>query len=86
MNYKYDIYDEVTLVTAIKVKMLKFLGHVQRMADEREPREALNEKPQKEEVTKSRPNSRWIDEVENNFRRLGVTRWKTKADGGIVGL
>ncbi|PSN50230.1 hypothetical protein C0J52_07793 [Blattella germanica] len=53
------------------------------MIGERVPRKALNEKPEGRRDKKN-PNSRWIHEVETDLTRLGVRRWRTKAENRIV--
>ena len=69
----YDLYGEANLVTAIKIQRLKWLGHVQRMPDERGPRKALKR-------DQRRPRLRWMDAVESNLRRLDIKRWRKKAE------
>ncbi|PSN30488.1 hypothetical protein C0J52_27291 [Blattella germanica] len=57
-----------TFSRTIKVQRLKWLGHVQRMIDEKEPREALNGKPE-ERMDLKRQNCRWFDEVDSDLRK-----------------
>ena len=75
----YDLYGEVNLLTAIKIQRLKWLGHVQRMLDERGPRKALNGKPEGN-GDQRRPRLRWMDAVESDLRRLNIKRWRKKAE------
>ena len=63
--------------TAIKVQRLKMLGHVHRMDDERDSREAQKTEGRRDH---KRLNSGWIDEVESDLERMSVRRWKTKVE------
>jgi len=71
MNWKKAINNE-NIVRYIKYKRLSWLGHVERMTNERVAKTIYKWKPY---VTrpKGRPRVRWEDDVRNGLRKMGVT-------------
>jgi hypothetical protein len=57
----YRIYQEMDLVTIIKTLRLKWLGHVNRMEDHREPKRALYIPGSGRR--RGKPRKRWLDDV-----------------------
>jgi len=68
---KYKIPD---IVNAIKIRRLERLGHVVRMNETRSVKKISEGK-----LEGRRPRLRWINDVEDDLRKLGVKRWRTKA-------
>jgi hypothetical protein len=64
------------LVTIIKTLRLKWLGHVNRMEDHREPKRALQGIPGG--GRRGKPRKRWLDDVEDDLRKMEV-KWRKKA-------
>jgi len=66
------------IVTVIKIRRLEWLGNVSRM-DETRCVKKIFEGKLEERRGRGRPKLRWINDVENDLRKLGVKRWRTKA-------
>ena len=61
----------------IKYKRLSWLGHVERMTNERVAKTIYKWKLYATRL-KGRPRVRWEDDVRNNLRKMGVTNWKQR--------
>ena len=73
-----QLFKKPTIVTDIKARRLRWLGHVQRMAADRVPKKVLHAKPDGSRSV-GRPRLRWMDDVETDLRLLGIRRWREKA-------
>lgn len=73
------LYNEPDLVTSVKMRRIGWLGHVQRMEEERLPRKALTEHPGGRR-RRGRPRKRWLEDVEADLRTVGVRRWRRRAE------
>jgi hypothetical protein len=56
---------------------LEWLGHVVRMDESRSVKKIFEGKLEGRRG-RGQPRLRWINEVEDDLRKLGVKRWKTK--------
>jgi len=65
-------------VTAIKIRSLKWLGHVSRINETRSVKKICEGKLEGRSC-RGRPRLRWINDVEDDLRTIGVKRWRTKA-------
>jgi len=65
-------------VTVIKIRTLEWLGHVIRMNETRSVKNIFEGKLEGRRG-RERPRLRWINDVEDDLRKLGVKRWRTKA-------
>ena len=65
-------------MTVIKIRRLEWLGHVIKMNETRSVRKIFEGKLEGRRG-KGRPRLRWINDVEDDLRKLGVKRWRTKA-------
>jgi hypothetical protein len=65
------------IVRHIKSKRLSWLGHVERMSNERVPKSIYKLKPYAARP-KGRPRLRWEDNVRNDLGRMGRKNWKQK--------
>jgi len=63
------------VVRYIKYKRLGWLGHVERMTNERVAKTIYKWKPYATRP-KGRPRVRWEDDVRNGLRKMGVNNWK----------
>ena len=63
-------------MTVIKIRRLEWLGHVIRM---NESRPVKISEGKLEGRGRGRPRLRWINDVEDDLRKLGMKRWRTKA-------
>ncbi len=73
-----QLYKEPDIVRTTKVNRLRWLGHVQRMDDNRVPKKLLRTKPEGKRSA-GRPKSRWCDAAFANLRTVGVTSWEELA-------
>ena len=65
------------IVKYIKYKRLSWLGHVERMNNERVAKTIYKWKPYAPRL-KGRPRVRWEDDVRNDLRKMGVSNWKQR--------
>jgi len=65
------------IVRHIKSKRLSWLGHVERMSNEKVPKIIYKWKPYAIRP-KGRPRLRWEDDVRNDLGSMGVENWKQK--------
>jgi hypothetical protein len=75
LDVRYKFQD---IVTVIKIRRLERLGHVIRMNETRSVKKILEEKLEGRRG-RGRPRLRWINDVEDDLRKLGVKRRRTKA-------
>ena len=71
-------YKSQDIVTVIKIQRLEWLGHVSRMNETRSGKKIFEGKLEGRRG-RGRPRLRWINDVEDDLRKLGVKRWRTKA-------
>jgi hypothetical protein len=71
-------YESQDIVTAIKIRRLEWLGHVIRMNEARIVKKIFEEKLEGRRG-RGRPRLRWINDVQEDLRMLGVKRWRRKA-------
>jgi hypothetical protein len=60
--------EDILVVRFIKSQRIGWLGHVEGMEDNAMPKRML----------KGRPGMRWLEEIENDLKRMKVTGWKEK--------
>ena len=61
-----------------KALRMRWLGHIERMSEERMPKMILNAKIDSRR-RRGRPRKRWIDDLESDLRSLGTRNWKAEA-------
>jgi hypothetical protein len=71
-------YKSQNIVTVIKIRRLQWIGHVIRMNETRSVKKIFEGKLEGRRG-RGRPRLRWIDDVEDDLRKLGVKRWRPKA-------
>ena len=71
-------YKSQDIVTVIKIRRLERLGHVIRINETRSV-EKIFERKLERRRGKGRPRLRWINDVEDDLRKLGVKQWTAKA-------
>jgi hypothetical protein len=71
-------YKSQDIITIIKIRRLEWLGHVIRMDETRSVKKIFEGKLEGR-GSRGRPKLRWINDVEDHLRKLGVKRWRTKA-------
>ena len=70
-------YKSQDIVTVIKIRRLEWLGHVIRMNETRSVKKIFEGKLEGGRG-RGRPRLRWINDVEDDVRKLSVKRWRTK--------
>ena len=73
-----NLINHENIVRHIKSKRLSWVGHVERMPDERVVTSIYKWKPHGTRP-KGRPRVRWDDDVRDDLRKVGVNNWKQKA-------
>jgi len=71
-------YKSQDIVTVIKIGRLEWLGNVIRMNETRSVKKIFEGKLEGRRG-RGRPRLRWINDVEDDLRKLSVKRWRTKA-------
>jgi hypothetical protein len=71
-------YKSQDIITVIEIRRLEWLGHVIRMDETRSVKNIFEGKLEGRRG-RGRPRLRWINDVEDDLRKLGVKRWRTKA-------
>jgi hypothetical protein len=71
-------YKAPDILNVITIRRLEWLGHVVRMNETRSVKK-ISEGKLKERRSRGRPRLRWINDVEDDLRKPGVKRWRTKA-------
>ena len=70
-------YKAPDIVNVIKIRRLEWLGHVVRVNETRSVKKILERKLEGR-GGRGRPRLRWINDVGDDVRKLGVKRWRTK--------
>jgi hypothetical protein len=70
-----NLYRKPDIISEIRKRRLRWLGHVERMSEERN---ALTNTPEGERFV-GKPRKRWLDNVENDREKTGVPGWKKTA-------
>ena len=78
-------YKTPDIVSIIKIRRLVWLGHVVRMNETWSVKKIFEGKLEGRRG-RGRPRLRWINDVENDLRKLGVKRWRTKASERGMGI
>ena len=73
-----QLYREPDIVRFTKINRLRWLGHVQRMDENRVPKKLLKTKPEGKRSA-GRPKARWMDAATANLKTLGVRSLETLA-------
>jgi hypothetical protein len=73
-----NVYRSPDIVMEIKVRRLEWLGHIIRMEGARMAKKVFVSKPEGR-FDIGRPKLRWLDDVEEDIKALGIRRWRIKA-------
>lgn len=74
----YVMYNRPDIVCEIRKGRLRWLGHVERMPEERAAKKVYKGNPGGRRL-RGRPRLRWQEQVEDHLRQLGIRRWRTLA-------
>ena len=79
MNRELDDFMEgEDIVKYIKSGRMRWAGHVQRMSEDRIPKQICRARMDGRRL-KGRPRNRWQDQLERDLRIMGVRKWKETA-------
>jgi hypothetical protein len=70
----YRLYDEIDLVTTVRITRLRWAGHIVRMQHTLPCKKITLDKPESRRRV-GRLNLRWMDGVMRDAERLGVRTW-----------
>jgi len=70
-------YKPQDIVTIIKIRRLEWLGHVSRMNETRSVRNIFEGKLERRRG-RGQPRLRWINNMEDDLRKLDVKQWRKK--------
>ncbi|PSN43615.1 hypothetical protein C0J52_16375 [Blattella germanica] len=73
------LFGQPDIVVKIKQERIRWAGHVQRMSDTRTAKKIFIGKLEGRR-RRGRPRKRWIDDVEEDLRKMGVRCWRRKAE------
>jgi hypothetical protein len=74
-NELYTLYDELDIVTVIKIGRLRWLGHLCRM-HELDPCNKLTLIKPEGPRRLGKPKLRWLAPVEEDLKKMGVRNWR----------
>jgi hypothetical protein len=77
-NKELMLYQELDIVAEIKKARLRWLGHVERMSEDRVIKKLYMSKPEGRRSV-GRPKMRWIDDVEEDLGKMRISGWRGKA-------
>jgi hypothetical protein len=72
------LYQELDIVAEIKNARLKWLGHIERMSEDRVIKKLYMSKPEGRRSV-GRRKMRWLDDVEEDLRKMRIVGWRRKA-------
>ena len=72
------MYAQPDLVNTIKSSRVQWLGNVARMNGQSVPKQMIDGEPG-DERSSGRPRLRWLEDVQNDLRRMGVRSWMRHA-------
>ena len=75
----YHLYDDTDVIKNIKLRRLRWAGHVSRMSDVVSTKRVSLGPPPDGRRRQGRPNLRWLDGVEKDLSKLHVRNWKERA-------
>lgn len=74
-----QVYKEPNIVTSIKIRRLEWVGHLIRMEDERMAKMIFTGTLEGKR-DRGRPRLRWLDCIEEDLRKVGIRRWRKRAE------
>jgi hypothetical protein len=72
------LYQELDIVAEIKKVRSRWLGHVERMSEDRVIKKLYMSKPEGRRRV-GRPKMQWLDDIEEDLRKMGISGWRGKA-------
>jgi hypothetical protein len=72
-----DIIKGENIVRFIKSQRMRWVGHIERMQDTAIPKKMYGKLYATRGI--GRPNTRWLDDVCTDLRRMGINEWRDRA-------
>ena len=72
----YDIYDDNDIVKRIKIRRLRWLGHVARIDSSNPVRKVLESEPCGGCRRQGWPRQRWAQQLDEYLRTLSIRNWR----------
>jgi hypothetical protein len=73
-----NILRKEDMIRFVKARRISCIGHVERMEDSRMPKRVIRQKIYTRRK-RGRPKVRWLDDVQENLREVGIEGWRRKA-------
>ena len=73
-----DYIDGEDIVRFIKSGRIRWAGHIQRMNEDRIPKQVFRSRMEGRRI-QGRPRNRWQDQLERDLKNIGVRKWKETA-------
>jgi hypothetical protein len=71
----FGLYREPDIISEVRKGRLRWLGHVERMPEERTVKKMFKNIPE-EKKSFGNPRKRWLDDVESDLKKMGVRGWR----------
>ena len=75
-----NLYGETDVSSEIRKGRLRWIGNVERISEERTVKEVFKNTPEGERSV-GKPKKRWLVDVENDLKKMGVTGWRKIGKG-----
>ena len=73
-----SLYKEPVITLKIRIERLSWLGHVERMSEERTLKKVFKNTPEEKRSVRM-PSKQWVDGLENDLKKMGVRGWRKVA-------
>jgi hypothetical protein len=73
-----NIISKKDRVRFVKARRISWIDHVERMEDSRMPKRVMREQIYTRKK-RGRPKVRWLDDVQEDLREMGIEGWRRKA-------
>jgi hypothetical protein len=84
MNHELNkLIENAEIIRFIKRRRIVWLGHVKRMDDKRTHKRILEWKLIGRRI-RGRPRKRWIADIEEDMRTMGVRQWRTQCEERVA--